>query len=294
MIPLVSLAALLIGAEPNADSVIRAKAGNSEIVITTTRRLAGAIHSLTWNGKECIDSADHGRQLQSATSWDAGKKFFPEVYNPTEAGSMSDGAGPRSSSKLLKLEANGDELRTTIQMAFWLRPGEKSDGHPAYNDRVLSDHLLVKRVKIGVKNLPHAIDYDTTFVVPKERHAYAQFETVTGYMPSEFDAFWKLDPKSGKLHPLDDGPGEQAWPVVLATADGKHAMGAWAPVHPGFQGPGFGRWRFKADKVVKWNVVFRLSNAAGIPPGEYRFRNYVAVGTLEDVRQTLFALPSTP
>src|SRR5687768_5976005 len=47
-------------------AVIRAPAGQSEIVITTTPRVAGAIHSLTWNGKEFIDSFDHGRQLQSA------------------------------------------------------------------------------------------------------------------------------------------------------------------------------------------------------------------------------------
>ena len=50
----------------SGDAVIRAPAGNSEIVITTTSRLAGAIHSLRWNGKEFIDSFDHGRQLQSA------------------------------------------------------------------------------------------------------------------------------------------------------------------------------------------------------------------------------------
>ncbi len=39
---------LFIAADGNA--VIRGKAGSSEIVITTTDRLAGAIHSLTWNG----------------------------------------------------------------------------------------------------------------------------------------------------------------------------------------------------------------------------------------------------
>jgi hypothetical protein len=35
----------------SGDSVIHAPAGKSEIVITTTTRLAGAIHSLTWDGK---------------------------------------------------------------------------------------------------------------------------------------------------------------------------------------------------------------------------------------------------
>ena len=123
------------GEAPSGDAVIRAPAGRSEIVITTTSRLAGAIHSLTWNGKEFIDSADHGRQLQSAANFDLGKPFFPEVFNPTEAGSRADGAGERSSSRLLKLSARGRVLETTTQMAFWLAPGEESEGHLAYNEK---------------------------------------------------------------------------------------------------------------------------------------------------------------
>jgi len=59
-------------AEPASagDATIRGVAGSSEITIRTTSRLAGAIDSLTWNGKEFIDSFDHGRQLQSAASFD--------------------------------------------------------------------------------------------------------------------------------------------------------------------------------------------------------------------------------
>src|SRR4051794_30788752 len=91
--------------EPNGDAVIRGKMGPSEVVITTTTRVAGAIHSLTWGGREFIDSADHGRQLQSASNLDCGRRFIPEVFNPTEAGSAADGAGPTSSSKLLRIRA---------------------------------------------------------------------------------------------------------------------------------------------------------------------------------------------
>src|SRR4029079_13079866 len=111
---------------PDGNATIRAPAGSSEIVITTTARLAGAIHSLTWNGQEFIDSADHGRQLQSASNFDAGSAFTPEAFNPTEAGSVDDGAGPKSSSRLLHLIAKDNQLQTTNQMAFWLSPTGKS------------------------------------------------------------------------------------------------------------------------------------------------------------------------
>ena len=285
---LLSLSSL--GADaPSGDAVIRGKVGDGEIVITTTSRLAGAIHSLKWAGKEFIDSHDHGRQLQSASNFDCGKKFIPETFNPTEAGSRRDGVGPRSTSKLLKISAKGNELVTKTQMAFWLRPGEKSDGHAAYNDRPLADHLLDKRVRVGYKTLPNVIDYQVTFTLPRgEKHTYAQFEALTAYLPAEFAKFYFYDPRKGKLLPLDDGPGEQAHPVVFATKDGKHALGIYSPDQPskGYEQAGYGRWRFKAAKVVKWNCVFRLRDESGIKPGEYRYQTFV-VGTRDDCATTL-------
>jgi hypothetical protein len=280
---------------PNANAVIRGRAGPSDIVITTTERLAGAIHSLTWNGKEFIDSADHGRQLQSAASFDCAKpgEFWAECYNPTEAGSGADGAGPKSSSKLLRLRAQDAELETLTQMAFWLAPGETSSGRPALNDAVLSRHLVKKRVRIGYQDLPHVVDYEVVFSVPPgERHTYAQFEALTGYMPPEFGKFLKYDARSGKLDDLDDGPGEQARPVVLATASGSNAMGVFSPDQPssGFEEAGYGRFRFVPENVVKWNCVFRVRDQKEIAAGDYRFRVFVAVGTLDDVRRSLDSL----
>jgi hypothetical protein len=278
---------------PSGDAVIRAKAGPSEIVITTTTRVAGAIHSLTWSGKEFVDSHDHGRQIQSASNFDCNRKFIPEVFNPTEAGSMADSAGPTSTSRLLRLEARGNELTTRTQMAFWLKPGEKSRGNPALNDRPLSDHMLEKRVRIGYKGLPHAIEYDVTFTVPKgEHHTFAQFEALTGYMPWDFRTFWAFDAKINKLVPLPLGQGEQRDPVVLARADGKYAMGIYSPGAPGkgYERIGYGRWAFEREKVTKWNCVYRIRDPKGVPAGEYKFRCFVVVGSLSDCEATLAVL----
>lgn len=282
-------------APPSGDAVIRAPALGSEIVIRTTARLAGAIDSLTWNGREFIDSVDHGRQLQSACSFDCAKPgpFWAECFNPTEAGSRRDGAGSTSTSKLLELHADKNELRTVVQPAFWLAPGEDSAGRPALNDGVLSNHRIAKRVRIGHGELANVLEYDVTFTVPtSERHTFAQFEAVTGYMPAEFGKFWKFAPATGLLEPLDDGPGEQSQPVVLATANGSHAMGVYSPEQPskGFEKAGYGRFRFPAAKVTKWNCVFRIRNGDGVAAGDYKYRMFVAVGTLEDVRAALVEL----
>jgi hypothetical protein len=213
------------------DAVIRAPAGNSEIVITTTECVAGAIHSLTWAGKEFIDSVDHGRQLQSASNFDAGvQPIQAETFNPTEAGSRLDHVGPKSTSRLLALKAGPRVLETTSQMAFWLAHGEKSGAHLARNATVLSNHLLEKQVRLGWHGMPHVIEYNVVFTVPAgEGHWQAVFEALTGYMPAEFSRFWRFDAASGEFAPLTDGPGEQSQPVVLATESGSHAMGIWSP-----------------------------------------------------------------
>lgn len=278
---------------PRADLSIRRSAGNSEIVITTTSRLAGAIHSLTWNGQEFIDSSDHGRQLQSASSFSSNGMHWAEAFNPTEAGSRDDGAGPKSISRLLHSIATEHSLQTTTQMAFWLAPGQKSEGHPALNATKLSNHLLTKRVQIGPPELPHVICYDVTFTVPiGERHTFAQFESLTGYMPEIFRSFWTFRPETGELQPVDDGPGEQRFPIVLSTENGSHAMGIYSPDQPsrGFENAGYGRWRFAREGVVKWNSVFRIARAGGIEPGEFSFRNFVVVGDREAVRTSLVEL----
>jgi hypothetical protein len=272
------------------DAVIRAPAGSSDIVITTTTRLAGAIHSLTWNGKEFIDSVDHGRQLQSASNFDAGTPIANETFNPTEAGSRLDGAGGRSSSRLLSLRADGNALETVTQMAFWLAPGERSGGQLAKNSTVLSEHLLTKRVRIGSENLDHVISYDVVFKVPAgERHTLGVFEALTGYMPAEFAEFARFNPERGELDPLSDGPGEIPQPVVFSVPGGSHAMGIYAPPQsaPHTTGPSYGRFRFEKEKVVKWNCVFRVRDDAGIPPAEYTFRMFVVVGDRATVTDSL-------
>jgi hypothetical protein len=274
------------------DAVIRGAAGGSEIVITTTSRLAGAIHSLTWGGREFIDSLDHGRQLQSASNLDVDGKLLNECFNPTEAGCERDMAGPTSSSRLLYLSARDRELVTVTQMAFWLRPGQASGGNLALNTTVLSNHLLEKHVRIGVGELEHAVRHAVTFTLPAdERHERATFEILTGYMPPEFSTFLGLRP-DGSLEELGPGPGEQLFPVILATADGEHAMGCWSPATSRTTGrpPTYGRFSFPDQKVVKWNCVVREADKAGLAAGAHPHLVYSAVGTREQVRKTLVAL----
>ena len=265
------------------DAVIRGRTEDSKIVIVTTDRCAGAIHSLRWRGKEFLDSFDHGLQLQSASNLDAGLPITAETFNPTEAGSRHDGTGNRSSSQLIRLDATRNRLKTLSRMAFWLAPGEASGENLAKNTTVVSQHLLRKRVTIGVRHRSQLIGYDVTFTLPKgETHEQAVFKSLTGYMPAEFSRFWHYDFAKKALMPLSDGPGEQNDPVVLATENGEYARGIYSPEK---MPKGYGRWRFTQERVVKWNCVFRVANPG--PGTSYTFRHFVAVGTLAQVQEEL-------
>jgi hypothetical protein len=239
---------------------------------------------------EFINAADHGRELQSACSFDNSPAAHPETFNPTEAGSCKDGVGLVSTSRLLEIDAAGNHLRTRTQMAFWLAPGEPSAGQPARNTTTLSNYIVAKDVRIGVEGNPQALDYQVTFTVPPGAHHHsAQFEALTGYLPREFDTFWQYNSLTGKLEPLTDGPGEVKTPVVLATADGRHAMGIYALPQSNIAtiGPAYGRGKFRNARVVKWNCVFRVHAATAIPTGDYAFHMLVPVGTVAEVESML-------
>ena len=276
----------------SGDAEITGTIGGKPLVIRTTSRLAGAIDSVKWDGVEFIDSHDHGRQLQSALNADVDGVFHVECYNPTEAGSVVDALGPKSTSRLEFLSTKDGLLTTRTQMAYWLAPGMKSGGHLAQNTTLLSGHILKKQVRIGRPGMNHVLDYKVTFDLPSDRpHKFLQFEALTGYMPWSFSEELRFDAKTETLVPLPRQNGEQRDPVVLSTPSGSHAMGVFTPERPraGQPAVGFGRFKFEHEKVVKWNCVFRLRQDKPIPP-HHSFQLYVVIGTREDCRRTLAAL----
>jgi hypothetical protein len=277
----------------SGDAELAGTIGGKPLVIRTTSRLAGAIDSIKWDGVEFIDSHDHGRQLQSALNADVDGVYHVECYNPTEAGSVVDALGPKSTSRLEAISVRDGSLWTRTRMAFWLAPGMKSGGHLAQNTTLLSDHVLNKKVRIGRPGMDHVLDYKVTFTVPGDRpHKFLQFEALTGYMPWSFSEELRFDAKTESLVPLPRQNGEQRDPVVLSTPSGSHAMGIFTPARPpaGQPAVGYGRFKFEHEKVVKWNCAFRLRSPAGIKPGVYGYQLYVVIGTREDCRRTLAAL----
>ena len=246
---------------PNANMTIT----NGPLTVRTSAHDAGAVCSVKLRRMEYIDDYDHGRQMQSASSFSG----LGEYFNPTEAGSEFTVNPSPSTSRLLASWQTHDTLATYTQMAFWKPVGGVR----------LSNHTLNKRVKVLTDNI---IEYSVQFNIPaNEVHESATFEVLTGYMPSNFSVFWTYNPITETLGALSDGNEEQSMPVIMSTPDGKHAMGVWSPELPQALWPnhGYGRFRFIFANVVKWNAVYRFAN----PSGTYHFRVYVFAGTLHEV-----------
>lgn len=273
---LVSLCLSLMAFSANAQDVtLNSSSGSNAIALKTCSHDAGAFCSLIYNGKQFLDDKDHGRQLQSASSFDG----LGEAFNPTEAGSFHDGFNPSpSSSKIITLSKIGENnLISHVQMAYWNK----------VNGVALSNHRLLKLVTVGFEGHFNIIEYTTIFQLPSDEvHTSATFEVLTGYMHKSFDNFYYLD-ASNNMQWLSPTPvGEQKYPIMFATSDNLYAIGIFSPdtPQPNYPEAGYGRWKF--PDVVKWNNVYRISN----PSGMYTFKSYVVIGDYHMVKAGLIYL----
>lgn len=264
------------------DLEISAPAHGSHIMLRTCAKYAGAVCSIVFRGKEHIDIHDHGRLLQSASSFDR----YGECYNPTEGGAERDRFS--STSKLKAAHAEKNRIWTQTDMAYWLRPareypqgcGSRKDVKQAVNKARVSGHVLEKRISVGLPGFPNVIEHQVTYHVPAS-FSSAVFEASTGYMPKEFSLAMYFDPVTGAEVDPRNRQGEQARPVILATPDRQYAMGVYSPELPQHKW-GYGRFFF--PDVVKWNCVFREQD---VKPGPYTYRCLVVMGTVAEVQDTI-------
>ncbi len=270
------------------------------LTLASSSREAGAISSLNWNGVEFINVYDHGRELQCASSFDG----LGECFNPTEAGSQSDGTGSISTSKLLAFKASGIQLTSKTQMAFWTgvnQPylkkgcGVFPDLHVSQNTTKLSNHTLSKRITIGYKGIPNVIEFLDTFYVA-ENHTSGVFEALACYLNAQFTTMWTYNMVTSTLDTLKIldrfTPSAQNLPVIFSTNDQKYSIGIYSPELPmaNFPQIGYGSGIYSppnsqtmspsSPNTVKFNAVFRTGNT---PIGNYNYRVYLIVGTLQNV-----------
>jgi hypothetical protein len=261
----------------------------STLQIETSARFAGSVSSLIFRGKQFVDTRDHGRELQSASSFDG----FGECFNPTQAGNVTDGDKQTTTSRLLAARAGPNWVATQTDMAFWLPPGydykhqcgmSPTTTH-AVNKSLTGGHILNQRIELGAAGESNVISDYVTYAVP-EAHGSGTFEAATIYTPIDFSRRYILKLGTRNVEPTTV-IGEQDSPVILATADGMYAVGIYSPRLPQ-EGRGYGTSSF--PNTNKINCVFREKLiAAG---QNFSYLCEFVVGTLEEVKATIIKLHS--
>lgn len=319
-------------ATPNGDATITAVSSSKTATLKTLNTLAGAVDSLVWDGKEFIESHDHGRQIQGALNF----QDFAECYNPTEAGSSEDGVATNPSTSLLTgINVWPNIIQTSSKMAFWLSPTNSAPfgctpGGPI-NTVATSNFTFQKEIMLNPYGYEHTIRYNTLFTFPTSgqftiENGYdlntkgVQFETPTGYHPSEFDVFYTYDVvnnpdnglallslsaptvPAGQTPPPGLTTATSAYPLIISTGHSAsdyavgvysqlvtdHFGGAW-PTTTNDINAYYGAFRFGQDHdqngalgVSKWNVVLKQAprNWSGYSDGT---STYVFYGTRSQV-----------
>lgn len=204
-------------------------------------------------------------------------------------------------------------LETSNRPAFYLTPGARNqDGIPVQNITILSNYRFSKKVKIGVPNIQHAIEFRTGIEIPlNESPSKAAFENVTAYIGPEFNRFFTYNPAVGlEVESPSDNPatkdfdekhiaGNNKLPVIAATSDLRYALAIYTPrsqrhsvsyLHIEDLAE-FGDGGRGTNPVTKLNSVFRINSnlpTAGHPTNKtFHFVSYLVVGNMQNVKTTL-------
>lgn len=301
--------------------------GSLPIAVTVdNERFAGAVSSLTWNGKEFINIHDHGRQLQSAIQIDG----YGECNNPTEAGSMMDDQKNTTTSRILSaVKSTESKITTKSQMAFWAYKKLTGACLKGMDERVtspLSNHTIEKTINIGEFNDPSIIGYTVKF-----KHGegtvkdFVVYEFLTGYLNSEFNRFYYIDKAnqtvkeytSSDLYPLV-GQGfpngsfigkpsnkKEYEPVIMSDPTQNYAMGVYVSqesiMNCGSFFHGYQLYHFNlggsgqyGNSTNKWSLAVNdYYQSACVVNGERSFKVYIIVDSLKNVASKLLNIANS-
>lgn len=268
-------------------------------VIQVEYRNGGAITSLTWGGREFIDSQNKGRLLQFATFMN----LAGECQNPTEAGA---GVNPPNSTStvLLDFKASNEMIFTKVNPAYWLTASQANSqcGSTPHNTTNVWNGTFEKTISWSgqVFTFSEKVTAPTSFT--------SMVAETTGYLGGDFTSQYAYDPIRNATSPIvryqdtsiTGYVQKEAYsylPVILSTSDGNYAMGVYQPPISGFNDGradyrvySFQNWADGQPDSTKWSSDRVLGSS---PAGAYQFKTFFAVGTLADVQSLMAGLATT-
>jgi hypothetical protein len=273
--------------------------GNQKITMRTSASYAGTVSELWFRGVQYVNDHDTGRLFQTAFQLDG----YGECYNPTEGGSSFNGAGP-SQSALLSLNTSNGALQAVTNPTYWYPPGYKTYCGTGQGQSLLANTLITKNITVGFEGDDQIIHWRSQINLP-ENHLALNFETLTGYHNGSFTNFYNFDPYTFQLTRTgaaeigidEDAKAHFAYPTVISTPDGSHALGVFA-IDQENQTPDrqlripkmirMTYLRDVKDQTTKWSAW--INYPAGAPAGNYYADTFLVIGNLEEVRTRMAKL----
>lgn len=302
LINIVMFSCKTFSAGVNGDANISDTVGVSVLTISTCDKDAGSICRMSWKGKQLVDDYDHGRQIQTAVTYDG----LGEGYNPTEAGSKFNGTSSNSSSFLNSISVTQDQLETESVLAFWLRPGECSvagQGACAVNQTIRSKTIVDKTVKIGFENMPHVVEMLVSVTLEPEssnnliNFDRATFKIMSGHFSGKLNNFYIYNKDTKQLESVTPNYNTNTAynaPVVIANSDGSIAIAYYTPDQSsGVYNHNYNMSYFtnvntsipNTNNMVKLVDVYRINNP--VPGSTHHFRTYMAISSKQNITTAL-------
>lgn len=245
----------------------------AELTLGASRQFGAAITSLVWNGQQFVDAHDYGRLIQVAYQLNG----LGEAYNPTEGGQLGYPLPPNAT-RILSASVSGKVLTTSVNPAFW---------HPV-NGQATSPDIIGKTVTVDYNGITNLVRQDVTIITAAD-YTEAVGLNLTGYLTSSFSSLYSL--QNGVAVPAQGGQTPSSAfssnsPVILATADGAHAMGVLCAI-----GQYVVLMNAFGSGTNDWNAGWRIAQPC--PKGTYNSTVYYVVGTLADVTTKLNQIITT-
>ena len=273
---------------------------NAALSIGISKRDAGAVSSIIYNGHEFVNDYDHGRQMQVA--WVYNEEG--DIYNPTEAGSAEDYTKPTSTSKLLSVNIEGNKIITENHPAYWWGPGK------GLNAKTVTKDTLKKTITIGYRGDPQVIVFDTVITVSPELTGppITKIRVVSPalYTSWAMTEHYQFDLRDGTMEKIPVPAGsdmaksrfidrmrfnkERKRIPILSSLDERYAIGLYTPQSENF-------WVYSSYNFPRTppanacnKVTCRFLHFAETGR-TYTYRTFVIVGNLESVKNSARKLP---
>ncbi|MGT2486756.1 hypothetical protein ACU4GA_13845 [Methylobacterium oryzae CBMB20] len=197
--------------EPDGSLILARPSAGPRSALRLSRRVAGAVDTLTWDGVTFLADTEPGDALQARAEVGSGAGCRRASEAGTPAGRDRRARGTPAPRPAHRAELGRD--RDPHGLGWALRPGRRarrglSDQRRAGRDAGPGPAQADRPRPAGPRQRRGGADE----LRPVRARGGARLEPLAAAVPAEFSAAWRFDRATGGIAPLDPGPGSGRTP----------------------------------------------------------------------------------